>query len=67
MSVMARVEDGHLVPVTPEKAEEIQVSWEWLHATEALGDAIAKLELAGADALAAEVRNIRSRFMTEAR
>jgi aspartate/glutamate racemase len=64
MSVLARVKDGHLVPVTPEKAEELQIDWEWVRATEALGDAIAKLELAGADALAAEVRNIRVRFMT---
>ena len=65
MLVMARVEDGKLVPVTPEKAEELQVDWEWLRATEALGDAAAKLETAGRADLAADLRNVRARFMTE--
>ena len=65
MTFMARIKDGHLVPI--EEAEAIQTEHERTRCVALLRATIEHLEMAGADDLAAEVRYIAARFWERTR
>ena len=65
MNVMARVKDGHLVPL--EEAEQIQQEDEWTKTMKACQELIERLEMANRPDLAREVLTIGGRFAAQIR